>query len=653
MLRDDDLKVLWKPSQEDKEKSNLIEFKNKYINDLTNSEDINYQMIWKWSVDNPEKFWSAVWDYSNVIGIKGYKYLVDKDKMPGAKFFPDSKLNYAENILAFDDQSLAIISEREDGLKCKIKRNDLKKKVLLMAGWLKENGIKKGDRVSAYMPNCPETIITMLATASLGAVFSSCSTDFGVSGVLDRFLQIEPKVLVTVDGYLYNGKSIDRSNEVNEIVKGLKSLKKIVVLKYLNKTFSNNFSFTPINFDEVYSSNALDDFEKVYFNDPLYIVFSSGTTGEPKCIVHGVGGVLLQHSKEHKLQANIKENDRVFYFSTCGWMMWNWLIGSLFSKATVILYEGNPFYEEPSKLWKLAENENITLFGTSAKYIDALRKSGFKPNESYELKSLKVLCSTGSPLSPESFEFINKSIKSDMQIGSISGGTDILSCFVLNNPLDEVISGEIQCKGLGMSVEVFDEKGNSIIDTPGELVCTKPFPSMPIMFWNDPDGQKYKNAYFRYYKNIWRHGDWVKITNRGTMVIYGRSDATLNPGGVRIGTSEIYKVVENFDEVLEAIVVGQNWENDVRVILFIKLSEGSILSEDLKSKIKYTLKTQVSPRHVPAKIISIHDIPRTRSGKITELAVRDIIHGKEIKNSEALSNPEALELYRNLTELKH
>jgi acetoacetyl-CoA synthetase len=334
-------------------------------------------------------------------------------------------------------------------------------------------------------------------------------------------------------------------------------------------------------------------------------------------------------------------------------MMWNWLIGVLSSNATVILYEGNPFYEEPSKLWKLAENENITLFGTSAKYIDALRKSGFKPNESYELKSLKCLCSTGSPLSPESFEFINKSIKSDMQIGSISGGTDILSCFVLNNPLDAVISGEIQCKGLGMSVEVFDEKGNSIIETPGELVCTKPFPSMPIMFWNDPDGQKYKNAYFRYYKNIWRHGDWVKITNRGTMVIYGRSDATLNPGGVRIGTSEIYKVVENFDEVLEAIVVGQNWENDVRVILFIKLSEGSILSEDLKSKIKYTLKTQVSPRHVPAKIISIHDIPRTRSGKITELAVRDIIHGKEIKNSEALSNPEALELYRNLIELKH
>ena len=652
MLRDD-LKVLWKPSQEGKEKSNLIEFKNKYINHLTNSEDVNYQMIWQWSVDNPEKFWNAVWDYSNVIGLKGSIYLADKDKMPGAKFFPDSKLNYAENILAQDDRSLAIISEREDGLKFKIKRNELKKKVLLMAGWLKENGIKKGDRVAAYMPNCPETIITMLATASLGAVFSSCSTDFGVSGVLDRFVQIEPKVLVTVDGYLYNGKSIDRSNEVNEIVKGLKSLKKIVVLKYLNKTFSNHFSFNPISFDEVYCSNSLDNFEQVYFNDPLYIVFSSGTTGAPKCIVHGVGGVLLQHSKEHKLQANIKENDRVFYFSTCGWMMWNWLIGALFSKATIILYEGNPFYEEPSKLWKLAEKENITLFGTSAKYIDAVRKSGFKPNESYKLQSLKSLCSTGSPLSPESFEFINRSIKSDMQIGSISGGTDILSCFVLNNPLDEVISGEIQCKGLGMSVEVFDEKGNSIIDTPGELVCTKPFPSMPVMFWNDPDGQKYKKAYFTYYNNIWRHGDWVKITNRGTMVIYGRSDATLNPGGVRIGTAEIYKVVENFKEILEAIVVGQNWEDDVRVILFVKLSEGNILSEELKSKIKLTLKTKVSPRHVPAKIISIHDIPRTRSGKITELAVRDIIHGKEIKNSEALSNPEALELYKNLTELKY
>ena len=522
-----------------------------------------------------------------------------------------------------------------------------------MAGYLKNNGIEKGDRVCAYMPNCPETIITMLATSSLGAVFSSCSTDFGISGVLDRFKQIEPKILVTVDGYLYNGKNINRYNEVNEIVDGLKSLEKTIILKYLDKSKTINYSFKHDYFENVYLSKPINNFVRVNFNDPLYIVFSSGTTGAPKCIVHGVGGVLLQHAKEHQLHANIKDGDKVFYFSTCGWMMWNWLVGALFSKAIIILYEGSPFYGGPEKLWDLAENENITLFGTSAKYIDAVRKSGYQPNSNNKLNNLKSLCSTGSPLSPESFNFISEHIKSDMQIGSISGGTDILSCFVLNNPLDDVVSGEIQGIGLGMSVEVFNENGNSVINEPGELVCSKPFPSMPIMFWNDPDGEKYRDAYFNYYPNIWRHGDWTKITDRGTLIIYGRSDATLNPGGVRIGTAEIYKIVENFDEVLESIVVGQNWEDDVRVILFVRLRDCFSLNNDLISKIKNTLKSQVSPRHVPAKIIPIQDIPRTRSGKITELAVRDIIHGKDVKNSEALSNPEALELYKNLTELKN
>ena len=651
-MENKDLNVLWRPSSKIKEESNLNQFIKNFVDEFKNQSDVKYEELWKWSIEKPEKFWDSIWDYSNVLGEKGEILLKDKDKMPGARFFPNAKLNYTENVLKNKNEPLAIISEREDGLKSKISTLELKDKVLKMAGWLKENGISKGDRVCAYMPNCPETIITMLATASLGAVFSSCSTDFGVAGVLDRFQQIEPKILVTVDGYLYNGKAIERHEEVHQIVQGLNTLQNVLILKYLNENHLK-YSFAYKDFDSVYSSKPLENFTKVNFNDPLYIVFSSGTTGAPKCIVHGVGGVLLQHAKEHKLHANIHKGDRVFYFSTCGWMMWNWLLGALFSEATIILYEGSPFYGGPNKLWDLAEKEKINLFGTSAKYIDAVRKSGYKPNKHNQLKFLKCLCSTGSPLSPESFDFINKFISSEMQIGSISGGTDILSCFVLNNPLDEVISGEIQCRGLGMAVDVFDEEGNSVTDTPGELVCTKPFPSMPIMFWNDPDGKKYQEAYFDYYPNVWRHGDWTKLTKRGTLVIFGRSDATLNPGGVRIGTAEIYKVVESFEEILESIVIGQEWEDDIRIVLFVKLKEKASLDEKLKTEIKNKLRQLVSPRHVPAKIISVADIPRTRSGKITELAVRDVIHGKKIKNIEALSNPEALDLFKDLPELNN
>ena len=651
-MENKDLKVLWRPSSKIKEESNLNQFIKNFVDEFKNQSDVKYEELWKWSIEKPEKFWDSIWDYSNVLGEKGEILLKDKDKMPGARFFPNAKLNYTENVLKNKNEPLAIISEREDGLKSKISTLELKDKVLKLAGWLKENGISKGDRVCAYMPNCPETIITMLATASLGAVFSSCSTDFGVAGVLDRFQQIEPKILVTVDGYLYNGKAIERHEEVHQIVQGLNTLQNVLILKYLNENHLK-YSFSYKDFDSVYRSKPLENFTKVNFNDPLYIVFSSGTTGAPKCIVHGVGGVLLQHAKEHKLHANIHKGDRVFYFSTCGWMMWNWLLGALFSEATIILYEGSPFYGGPNKLWDLAEKEKINLFGTSAKYIDAVRKSGYKPNKHNQLKFLKCLCSTGSPLSPESFDFINKFISSEMQIGSISGGTDILSCFVLNNPLDEVISGEIQCRGLGMAVDVFDEEGNSVTDTPGELVCTKPFPSMPVMFWNDPDGKKYQEAYFDYYPNVWRHGDWTKLTERGTLVIFGRSDATLNPGGVRIGTAEIYKVVESFEEILESIVIGQEWEDDIRIVLFVKLKEKISLDEKLKTEIKNKLRQLVSPRHVPAKIISVADIPRTRSGKITELAVRDIIHGKKIKNIEALSNPEALDLFKDLSELNN
>ena len=651
-MENKDLNVLWRPSSKIKEESNLNQFIKNFVDEFKNQSDVKYEELWKWSIEKPEKFWDSIWDYSNVLGEKGEILLKDKDKMPGARFFPNAKLNYTENVLKNKNEPLAIISEREDGLKSKISTLELKDKVLKLAGWLKENGISKGDRVCAYMPNCPETIITMLATASLGAVFSSCSTDFGVAGVLDRFQQIEPKILVTVDGYLYNGKAIERHEEVHQIVQGLNTLQNVLILKYLNENHLK-YSFSYKDFDSVYRSKPLENFTKVNFNDPLYIVFSSGTTGAPKCIVHGVGGVLLQHAKEHKLHANIHKGDRVFYFSTCGWMMWNWLLGALFSEATIILYEGSPFYGGPNKLWDLAEKEKINLFGTSAKYIDAVRKSGYKPNKQNQLKFLKCLCSTGSPLSPESFDFINKFISSEMQIGSISGGTDILSCFVLNNPLDEVISGEIQCRGLGMAVDVFDEEGNSVTDTPGELVCTKPFPSMPIMFWNDPDGKKYQEAYFDYYPNVWRHGDWTKLTKRGTLVIFGRSDATLNPGGVRIGTAEIYKVVESFEQILESIVIGQEWEDDIRIVLFVKLIEKISLDEKLKTEIKNKLRQLVSPRHVPAKIISVADIPRTRSGKITELAVRDVIHGKKIKNIEALSNPEALDLFKDLSELNN
>ncbi len=651
-MENKDLNVLWRPSSKIKEESNLNQFIKNFVDEFKNQSDVKYEELWKWSIEKPEKFWDSIWDYSNVLGEKGEILLKDKDKMPGARFFPNAKLNYTENVLKDKNETLAIISEREDGLKSKISTLELKDKVLKLAGWLKENGISKGDRVCVYMPNCPETIITMLATASLGAVFSSCSTDFGVTGVLDRFQQIEPKILVTVDGYLYNGKAIERHEEVHQIIQGLNTLQNVLILKYLNENHLK-YSFSYNDFDSVYRSKPLENFAKVNFNDPLYIVFSSGTTGAPKCIVHGVGGVLLQHAKEHKLHANIHKGDRVFYFSTCGWMMWNWLLGALFSEATIILYEGSPFYGGPNKLWDLAEKEKINLFGTSAKYIDAVRKSGYKPNKHKQLKFLKCLCSTGSPLSPESFDFINKFISSEMQIGSISGGTDILSCFVLNNPLDEVISGEIQCRGLGMAVDVFDEEGNSVTDTPGELVCTKPFPSMPVMFWNDPDGKKYQEAYFDYYPNVWRHGDWTKLTKRGTLVIFGRSDATLNPGGVRIGTAEIYKVVESFEEILESIVIGQEWEDDIRIVLFVKLKEKASLDEKLKTEIKNKLRQLVSPRHVPAKIISVADIPRTRSGKITELAVRDVIHGKKIKNIEALSNPEALDLFKDLSELNN
>ena len=644
----DNLEIIWQPSNESKKSSNLSRFIELVNQRYSQSIKTEYQDIWNWSVNNIESFWSLIWDFTEIKGIKGNKISENLGLMPGAKFFPEAKLNYAENLLRTPDDTIAIEEFREDGFSNKLTRKELKSKALKMAGWMKRQGVKKGDRVCAYMPNCSETIITMLATSALGAIFSSCSSDFGIEGVIDRFEQIEPKILVSANGYLYNGKVIDRSEEIKTISKRLPSLEHILVVEYIS---SNKDIYNFPNFDTVFQSDTLESYVLCEFNDPLYIVFSSGTTGKPKCITHSIGGVLIQHAKEHLLHINLSEKQKIFYFTTCGWMMWNWLVGSLFCRSSIVLYEGSPFYPNPEHLWEIAEKSEVCVFGTSAKYIDALSKSKVIPKKQFQLRNLRTTCSTGSPLSPDSYDYILNNIKSDIQIASISGGTDLLSCFVLSNPLSPVVKGEIQCKALGMDVDIFNENGESIVNEEGELVCKNSFPSMPIKFWNDPDDKKYKDAYFEKFTGIWRHGDWAKITERGTIVIYGRSDATLNPGGVRIGTAEIYNTVEKLNEVVESIVIAQNWDNDVRIVLFLKLADDLELTESLKEKVIDQIRTNLTPRHIPAKVVSVPDIPRTRSGKITELAVRDIVHGKEIKNKEALANPKALLHFANIPDL--
>ena len=644
----DNLEIIWQPSNKSKKSSNLSRFIKLVNQRYSQSIKTEYQDIWNWSVNNIESFWSLIWDFTEIKGIKGTKISENLGLMPGAKFFPEAKLNYAENLLRTPDDTIAIEEFREDGFSNKLTRKELKSKALKMAGWMKRQGVKKGDRVCAYMPNCSETIITMLATSALGAIFSSCSSDFGIEGVIDRFEQIEPKILVSANGYLYNGKVIDRSEEIKTISKRLPSLEHILVVEYIS---SNKDIYNFPNFDTVFQSDTLESYVLCEFNDPLYIVFSSGTTGKPKCITHSIGGVLIQHAKEHLLHINLSEKQKIFYFTTCGWMMWNWLVGSLFCRSSIVLYEGSPFYPNPEHLWEIAEKSEVCVFGTSAKYIDALSKSKVIPKKRFQLRNLRTTCSTGSPLSPDSYDYILNNIKSDIQIASISGGTDLLSCFVLSNPLSPVVKGEIQCKALGMDVDIFNENGESIVNEEGELVCKNSFPSMPIKFWNDPDDKKYKDAYFEKFTGIWRHGDWAKITERGTIVIYGRSDATLNPGGVRIGTAEIYNTVEKLNEVVESIVIAQNWDNDVRIVLFLKLADDLELTESLKEKVIDQIRTNLTPRHIPAKVVSVPDIPRTRSGKITELAVRDIVHGKEIKNKGALANPKALLHFANIPDL--
>ncbi len=614
----------------------------------------SYDALYDWSLQDMPAFWELLWDQAGVIGEKSGETLVRPTMMPGAKFFPESRLNYAENMLRRSDDADALVFWAEDQVRRRMSWRQLNDLVSRMQQALADEGVGEGDRVAGFMPNMPETIAAMLATASLGAIWSSCSPDFGVNGVLDRFGQIEPKVLFCPDGYFYNGKRIDVRPRVAEFMAGLGSVQRVVTVPLLEDGTPPRGLAIAMSLEEwigPYAAKA-PQFRRVPFNNPLFIMFSSGTTGRPKCIVHGVGGVLLQHLKEHQLQCDVKPDDRVFYFTTCGWMMWNWLASGLGSDATLLLYDGSPFHPSGNICWDFAEEERCTLFGTSAKYIDSLAKADLTPKETHDLGPLRTVTSTGSPLVAEGFDYIYERVKEDVCLSSIAGGTDILGCFMGGNPIGPVWRGEIQKRHLAMAVEVFDEAGRPLAGEKGELVCTKPFPSMPIEFWDDPAGERYRAAYFDRFANVWCHGDYVELTEHGGIVVYGRSDATLNPGGVRIGTAEIYRQVEQMAEVLEALVIGQDWQGDVRVVLFVRLREGTALDEALTKAIRTRIREGCTPRHVPAKVIAVADIPRTKSGKIVELAVRDVVHGRAIKNKEALANPDALALYENLAELQ-
>ncbi|MEN5275474.1 acetoacetate--CoA ligase [Brucella sp. TWI432] len=614
-----------------------------------------YTDLHRWSVEDRAAFWSLIWDFCNVIGERGQTALVDNGHMREAKFFPDAKLNFAENLLRHNGAGEAIIFRGEDKVERRLTWHDLHALVSKLQQFMLAEGVKPGDRVAGMMPNMPEAVALMLAASSIGAIWSSCSPDFGAQGVLDRFGQIEPKLFFACDGYWYNGKRIDVSDKIAEVTARLPSSKRSVIVPYLGEAEAvASKARNGIALDTAvapFSAKAVE-FARLPFDHPLYILFSSGTTGIPKCIVHRAGGVLLQHLKEHRLHADIREGDRFFYFTTCGWMMWNWLASGIASGATLLLYDGSPFYPDGNVLFDYAASEDMTYFGTSAKFIDAVLKAGLRPGETHDLSALRTISSTGSPLSPEGFAFVYEAIKKDVHLASISGGTDIVSCFVLGVPTEPVWQGEIQGAGLGMAVDVWDDDGKPVRGEKGELVCTKAFPCMPLQFWNDPEGAKYQAAYFERFDNIWCHGDFAEWTEHDGIVIHGRSDATLNPGGVRIGTAEIYNQVEQMPEVTEALCIGQDWDNDVRVVLFVRLAEGVSLDDALKARIKAKIRTGATPRHVPAKVIAVSDIPRTKSGKIVELAVRDIVHGREVKNREALANPQALELYRDIAELQ-
>jgi len=640
---------IWQPSPQRVAESNLQRFIAAQSSRLPGSD---YASLYEWSVTKPAEFWEAVWKFCGIRSSADYtSVLRDGDKMPGASWFEGATLSFTANLLQPHRTGTAIVFANERGERTELSWADLGRQVAGLAAGLRALGVGRGDRVAGFVANRPEAVVAMLAAASVGAVWSSCSPDFGADAVLDRFGQIAPKVLFATDGYFYNGKSIDSLPLVRAIAARLPELRAIVVIPYRDGTPELRGLPNGMLFADMVDLGAKLEPEAVPFEHPLYILYSSGTTGVPKCIVHGTGGTLLQHRKEHVLHTDVRPSDIVFYFTTTGWMMWNWLVSALASGATIVLYDGAPLHPDPGVLWRLAERERIAVFGTSARYISALEKSGYAPHAEFALDSLRSVLSTGSPLAPSSFDFVYRGIKPDVQLSSIAGGTDLISCFALGNPLRPVYRGELQGRGLGMKVEIFDSAGRALHGAKGELVCTAPFPSMPVGFWNDPDGRAYRKAYFARFPNVWCHGDYAELTEHDGIVIYGRSDAVLNPGGVRIGTAEIYRIVEQLEEIAESIVVGQDWQGDTRVVLFVKLQPGRTLDAALEKKIRDAIRTKASPRHVPAKILVVTDIPRTMNGKVVELAVRDVIHGREVANVDALANPAALDQFRDRVEL--
>ena len=641
-------KILWNPDKEIMHSSSMMKL-GKTFGFVKDDENLDYASLHNWSVNNLDTFWREVWEGNDIIGNFGEEVFSSNEDIRKASFFPDAELNFAENLLVGDENRQAISFHGEGRESFSLTLKQLRENVASLAKWMKEVGVEKGDCIATLLPNCPETIITMLAASSLGAVFTSCSPDFGIEGILDRFGQSKPKILISCDGYGYGGKIFEIKKKTIEVKKSISSINELVFVNYLSK----NKEEESLSWNNILEKNKTKkiNFERVPFNSPLYILYSSGTTGKPKCIVHSVGGVLLQHIKEHTYHCDFRKDDRIMYFTTCGWMMWNWMVSALAKEVTLVIYDGSPVEPDMNILFKIADTEKLTFLGVSAKYIDSLAKANVEPKKYFNLSSLRVIASTGSPLGPLGYDWVYSNVKDNVQLSSMSGGTDLVACFVGGNPCLPVFRGEIQCAILGMDTQSWKSQNNDIINEAGELVCVKPFPSMPIEFLNDKDDEKYKKAYFTKYSNVWHHGDFVIKTNRKTFIVEGRSDATLNPGGIRIGTAEIYRHVENHEKVKEALAVGQDWEGDQRIILYLILKEGILLDNELNIEIKSLIRQKASPRHVPSKIFQVDDFPRTRSGKISELAVKDIIHGKEIKNTEALINPEILNNFRDFKDL--
>ncbi len=645
--------VLWRPDPEAIARARVTAFR-RAVSERYGLDLRDWPSLWRWSVDEPARFWESVWRFCDVRASRSWdEVLVGRNLLPGARWFTSARLNFAENLLRRDDDTDAIVFRGEGGGRRRVTHAGLRDLVARLARALRRAGVGRGDRVAGFLPNVPEAVAAMLASASIGAVWSSCSPDFGIGGVLDRFGQIEPKVLFTADGYVFGGKRHDSLPRVRAILDRLPSVRRTVVVPNLSEAPDLSGTRGAARLDEFVGAEASGppDFEQLPFDHPLFILYSSGTTGLPKCMVHSAGGTLLQHLKEHALHCDVRSGERTFFFTTCGWMMWNWLASALASESTIMLYDGSPL-APATALWDYAAEERIEHFGTSARFLAASEKAGLRPAATHDLGSLRSILSTGSPLGPESFDWVYGSVKRDVRLSSISGGTDIVSCFVLGSPVLPVVRGEIQCIGLGMKVEVFDPKGESVVGRKGELVCTAPFPSMPLGFWNDPDGSRYRAAYFERYPGVWRHGDWMELTAGGGAIIYGRSDAVLNPGGVRIGTAEIYRVVERLPEVLESLAVGQDWDGDERIVLFVRMRDGIALDDRLRERIRAAIRAEETPRHVPAKILAAPGLPRTLSGKLVELAVREVIHGRPVANADALANPETLEFFRNLPELR-